>query len=149
MTTPTIFSDKASNPNLAKYMPQGDLSQSAVAFIPAGTANNTIVGMIRIQPGCTLLGFALHSDNLDTGTSVDLNVGYVYDGTAGENGNAYIDQISIPQTGGSNVWPISFARLVGRSPELTDHGYIAVTIVGGSTDTDGNISMIAEFTYDA
>lgn len=148
MTTPTIFSDVASNPQVSKYMPQGVLAQQAVVSVPAGTAIGTNLGMIRIQPGFTLLSLDIKSDDLDTATNVQLDFGYLYDGTSGEDQNAYISASTIAQTGVNEVWPTSTSLLVGDTPELTDDGYISITIINGATTTAGDITVQATFTYD-
>lgn len=148
MTTPTIFSDVAVNPFEAKGEPQGVIAQKAIAAVPATTAADTNIGMIRFQKNFSLVGFAIVSDDLDTATNVTLDVGYLYDDTTGEDGNAFFSAADIAQDGGSLVWPIADGLLTGISFRATGDGYLSVTTGGGTTTTAGNITLIALFTYD-
>ena len=148
MTTPTIFSDVASNPFVAKSEPQGVIALKAIAEIPATTAASTNVGMIRFQKGFSLVGLAIVSDDLDTATNVTLDVGYLYDDTTGEDDNAFLDDLDIAQDAGSRTWPVDDGLLTGISFVATGDGYLSVTTGGGATTTAGNITVIALFTYD-
>ena len=148
MTTPTIFSDVASNPFQAKVEPQGVIAQKAIATIPAATAAATNIGMIRFEKGFSLTGLAVVSDDLDTATTVTLDVGYLYDGTTGEDADAFFDGIDIGQDAGSVIWPIADGLLTGESFVATGPGYLSVTVATGPTTTAGDITLIAQFTYD-
>jgi len=149
MTTPTIFSDAAANAAQARFIPDGVHAQKAIATIPATTATSTNIGMIRFQKGFTLTGLAIVSEDLDTGTSVTLDVGYLYDDTTGEDDDAFLAAIDIAQDAGSRTWPVDDGLLTGVSFEATGAGYISITTGGGATTTEGDITLIAEFTYDA
>lgn len=148
MTTPTIFSDKADNPLFGKLVPQGVLSQQATATIPGGTPVGTNIGMFRIQAGCTVLSIHISVDDLDTGSNVEMNCGYLYDNTTGESDNGYIDGFNQAQAGGNFTWPFAGGINVGTTPKLTDNGYISLTIVNGATDTTGNVTITMQYTYD-
>lgn len=147
MTTPTIFSDVANLPFVAKSEPQGVLAQKAIAAIPASTAAGTNIGMIRFNKGFSLTGLALKSDDLDSGTNVVLDVGYLYDDTTGEDDNAFFNDIDIAQDAGSVIWPIADGLLTGISFTATGDGYLSITTRTSSTTTAGNITAIAQFTY--
>lgn len=150
MSIPNIFSDVAGteeNKYIAKFEPQGILAQRASAVIPAGSIATTVVGLIRFGNGFSLTGLAFETDDLDTGTTVVLDIGYVYDGTTGEDQKALFSGLTIAQSGGNVVWPLSGGNLTGFSFTATDSGYLSVTIAGGQTDTEGSIRAIAEFTY--
>lgn len=147
MTTPTIFSDVASLPFVAKSEPQGVLAQKAIATIPASTASGTNIGMIRFQKGFSLTGLAIKSADLDSSTNVILDVGYLYDDTTGEDDNAFFNDIDIAQDAGSVVWPIADGLLTGVSFTAAGDGYLSITTGGGSTTTAGDITLIAQFTY--
>lgn len=148
MTTPTIFSDVAMTPYVAKADRDGSITaQKAIAAIPAVTVVDTNVGMIRFQKGFTLISLALLSADLDTATTVVLDVGYLYDDTTGEDDNAFFNDIDIAQDAGSVIWPIADGLLTGASFTATGPGYLSITTRGGSTTTAGNITAIATFTY--
>jgi hypothetical protein len=148
MTTPTIFADVAANPFISKSEPQGVLAEKSVASLAATTASGTNVGMIRFNKGFSLTGLAIKSADLDTGTDVTLDVGYLYDDTTGEDPNAFISAADIAQDAGSLVWPIADGLLTGVSFVATGPGYLSVTTGGGATTTAGDVTMIAQFTYD-
>jgi len=151
MTAPTIFSDVAGtavNTFVAKKEPQGVLVQKAIAAIPASTVTGTNVGMIRFEKGFSLTSLAIVSDDLDTGVTVTMDVGFLLDGTTGEDDNAFLAALNIPQDAGSRTWPIDDGLLTGLSFTATGDGYISVTITGATTTTAGDITLIAEFTYD-
>lgn len=150
MTTPTIFSDVAAQAYQAKVERNGDVvAQKAIATIPASTAAGTNIGMIRFQKGFTLTALAIVSADLDTGTTVVLDVGYLYDDTTGEDDNAFFNDIDIAQDAGSVVWPIADGLLTGVSFTATGAGYLSITTRSGSTTTAGDITLIAQFTYNA
>lgn len=149
MTTPTIFSDVAINPLGSKFVPQGNISQKAIVSVPATTATGVDIGMIPFQKGFRLLGLQVKSDDLDTSTNVTLDVGFLLDGTTGEDDNAFFSASTIAQGGTAVVWPSdSAALLVGISFEATGDGFISITTGGGATTTLGDITVIATFTYD-
>ena len=151
MTTPTIFSDVAGTAEknfTAKSEPQGVLVQRAVVTIPESTASATNIGMIRFERGFSLTGLAIASEDLDTATNVTLDVGYLYDGTTGEDDDAFFTALDIAQDAGSRVWPADDGQLTGVSFVATGGGYLSITTGGGATTTEGDITVIAQFTYD-
>lgn len=150
MVQPTIFSDVASNPFQAKSEPQAVIPQKAIATIPAATAADTIIGMIRFQKGFSLTGLALVSDDLDSATNVLVDVGYVYDDNTSltDDPNAFFDGLDIAQDAGSVVWPIADGLLTGISFVAGGDGYLSVQITDAPTTTTGDITLIAQFTYD-
>ena len=149
MTTPTILADTAGT---AKVDRSGAVrSVKAVATLAASTAADTIVGMIRFQKGFSLDHFAVVSDDLDTATNSTLDVGYVYDDdtTYTDDPDAFFDGIDIVQAAStSDVWPVADGNLVGVGFEAEADGYIVVQIKGAATDTEGDITMKALFSYD-
>lgn len=148
MTTPTIFSDVADNPLVFRKQPQGTLQQKAIVAVPAVTVVATNIALIRFGTGFSLTSLAIVSDDLDTGTDVLLDVGFLLDGTTGEDDNAFFDNLDIAQDAGSRTWPVDDGLLTGISFVATGPGYITVTTSGGSTTTAGDITCIAGFTYD-
>ena len=151
MTTPTLFSDvagTATNNFIAKSEPQGIIAQKFVLTVPAATASGVNAGLIRFERGFSLTGLAIVSEDLDTATNVTLDIGYLYDDTTGEDDNAFFNAIDIAQDAGSVVWPIADGLLTGVSFVATGGGYLSLTTGGGATTTAGNITGIAQFTYD-
>ena len=77
MTTPSILADTAGN---AKVDRSGAVrSVSGQATIPDTTAADTIIGLIRFQEGFNLDQLAIKSSDIDAGTDLLIDVGYVYD----------------------------------------------------------------------
>lgn len=151
MTTPTLFSDVAgtsTNKFIAKSEPQGVIAQKFILTVPASTTSGTNAGLIRFEKGFSLTGLGIVSADLDTGTDVTLSVGYLYDDTTGEDDNAFLSAIDIAQDAGSVIWPIADGLLTGVSFVATGGGYLSLTTGGGSTTTAGDITGIAQFTYD-
>lgn len=151
MTTPTILSDAASARG-AKVDRSGAVRmQKAVATVPDTTASATVIGMIRFDKGFNLNGLAIKSDDLTAGTSLLLNVGYVYDDdtTYTNDADAFLQSTDIGQDGGSLVWPVADGRLTGVGFTAEAPVYIAVTTAAAATDVAGDISVIASFSYDA
>lgn len=149
MVAPTIFADAATNPFQAKGEPQQITAELATAVIPSTTASATIIGMFRFNKGFSLTAFALKTDDLDSGTNVTIDVGYVYDTTADgtDAPAAFISANAIAQTGTSLIWPIAGGLLTGVSFVATGNGYITLRTGGGATTTTGNASMIGQWTY--
>jgi len=151
MTNPTIFAagiGDATNRFVSRSEPQGTLPQKTIATIPAVTVAGTNIGMIRFERNFSLVGLAIKSDDLDTGTAVLLDVGFLLDDTTGEDDNAFLDNIDIAQDGGSLLWPVADGLLTGISFVATGGGWLSVTTRAASTTTAGDITVIAEFTYD-
>lgn len=148
MTTPTILADTAGT---AKVDRSGAVrSIKAVAAIPDTTAANTIVGMIRFQAGFSLDQLAITSDDLDAGTDLLLDVGYVYDDdtTYTNDPNAFFDGLDIAQDAGSVVWPIADGLLTGTGFVAEADGYITVQLTDNAAEADGDITVKALFSYD-
>lgn len=147
MTTPTLFSDVAANPLVAKGEPQGVIAQKFTLTLPASTAADTNCGLIRFQKGFTLVGLSLKATDMDTATTLVLDAGYLYDGTTDEDDNALFDNLDIGQDAGSVVWPIADGLLTGVSFTATDDGYVSLTTRGEAIEVAGTVTGIALFTY--
>lgn len=150
MTTPTILSDAAASQD-AKVDRSGAVrSQKASATIPASTAADTIIGLIRFEKGFELDQLAVNSDDLDSATNVTLDVGYVYDdnSTFTNDPDAFLDGSDIVQDAGSIVWPVADGLLTGEGFVAEGPGYIVAQIKGASTTTEGDIDAKALFSYD-
>jgi len=151
MTNPTIFAagiGDATNKFVSRSEPQGVLGQKTVASIPAVTVSGTDIGMIRFEKNFSLTHLSVVSDDLDSATNVTLDVGFLLDNTTGEDDNAFFNALDIAQDAGSRVWPTDDGLLTGISFVATEGGWLTVTTGGGSTTTLGDITVIAQFTYD-
>lgn len=148
MSLPTLFSDVAAQPFVAKGEPQALVPLRAIASIPAVTVVATDIGMIRFQKGFAPTHLVVFSDDLDTSTNVTIDVGYLYDDdtTFTEDPNAIFSALDIAQDAGSRVWPVDDGLLPGSFIAEGD-GYLSITTGGGSTTTLGNISLVCMFGY--
>lgn len=148
MTTPTILADTAGN---AKVDRSGAVrSIHAQATVPNTTAADTIIGMIRFQKGFTLDQLAIKSSDIDAGTTVLIDVGYVYDDdtTYTNDPNAFFDGLDIGQDAGSRVWPVADGLLTGVGFTAEADGYITVQLTDDAAEADGTIDVKALFSYD-
>ena len=79
-----------------------------------------------------------------------MDIGFLYDGTTGEDDDFFIAASAIAQTGGQLHWPSAATSLnIGTSIVTTGPGYLSITTGGGSTTTLGDIEVLAKFTYDS
>lgn len=149
MTTPTLFSDVAANPLISKSEPQGVIAQKFVLTLPAASAAGTNCGLIRFQKGFSLVGLSLVASDMDTATTLVLDVGYLYDDstTYTEDDNAFFNDIDIGQDAGSVIWPIADGLLTGVSFTAEDSGYLSLTTRGEAIEVAGTVTGIALFTY--
>ena len=135
---------------IAKELPQGVLGAKSVATLPATTASGSFVGMIRFNTGFSLKSLAIVSEDLDTSTNVQLDVGYVYDDSVSgsDDPNAFLDGLDIAQDAGSRTWPVDDGLLTGTGFVAAGPGFIIVEITDANTTTAGDITLDTTFTYD-
>lgn len=113
--------------------------QYVTVSVPAGTTSGTVVGLAPFNAGFRLsYGSKLHVEDLDTASSVTLDIGYIYDDTATYTGvaDAFASDITTAQAGGL----ITFDEAAGLSFVAEANGWIVVTTGGASTGTTGAIS---------
>jgi hypothetical protein len=148
MTTPTLYSDVAGNPFIAKGEPQGVIAQKFTLTLPATTAADTVCGVIRFQKGFTLTGLAFTATDMDAEDDLLLDVGFVYDSADfTDNEDAILDGSTVAQAGGSYVWPVAAGLLIGESFTAEGDGYLSFTVKANTVETAGTITGIATFTY--
>lgn len=153
MTTPTVYPTKytatSADFNRAKIDRSGATRVEYVSVsVPSSTAASTVVGLVPFRKGARFVQGAsqLYTADLDTGTSVTLDIGYVYDDntTYTNDPDAFASAITTAQTGGL----ISFDEFAGLSWVAAADGWIAVTTGGGSTTTTGAIQGQVVLAYD-
>lgn len=153
MTTPTIFPAQfdpsigdvfAKAPELRNGATQDILTE---VTIPASTATTTVVGLLPFQKGFRInYSSRILVEDLDTGTDVTFDLGYVYDddGTFTNDPNAFISGSTVAQNGGFDL----FNATAGFQFIAEDNGWIALTLGGGSTTTEGTVKLEALIAYD-
>lgn len=153
MTTPTIFSDVAADAGASqKFVLNGsDYTIKAVLTVDASTGTGVNGGIFRVRNGMRLVSLQIKSDDLDTGTDVTIDVGYLYDTPTAslvEDDDAIFAALDIAQDAGSRVWPYADDAAAGNEGILFGgEGYLTITTGGGSTTTAGDVHVTATFCY--
>lgn len=144
------FSDKAGSAYVAKVDREGSVTQEkATVTVAAGTTTTDTIYMHRFQKGFALYGFQLASDDLDTGTTLTLAVGYEYDSSSlTSDDNAFLTNSDIAQDAGSIVYPTADGLLTATTFTAEGDGYITITPSAGTTISSGDIVMRTLFSYD-
>ena len=154
MTNPTIVPTKYAaddgDYNIAKVDRSGALrvEQNSVT-IPAATASGVVVGIVPFRKGAKFVFGAskLYVADLDTGTDVTMDIGFVYSDavTYTSDPNAFASALTTAQTGGLIV----FDEHAGLTFIAEADGWIAVTLGGGQpTTTEGVIKGQVVLAYD-
>jgi hypothetical protein len=150
MALPTLFAPTAANPFEAKSEPQGIIAEQFTLTLPAGTALNTTAGLVRFQRGFTPLSMAIVATDMDTATTLVLDIGYTYDNNATSGAdvlNAFVNDSTIGQAAGSLVWPTAGGLLTGTSFTAAGDGYITLTNQGEAIEVAGTVTGIITYTY--
>ena len=141
-TVPTKYAGDDSDYPRAPARKDGSLGMTYVSVtVAAATASGQIIGLVPVRKGARLVQGAtqLYVADLDTGTDVTLDIGFIYDDntTYTNDPNAFASALTTAQTGGL----ITFDEQAGLSYEAEADGWIAVTLGGGQpTTTEGAIS---------
>lgn len=148
MTTPTIIASTAP----AKFVPQNDITDIVTYTVPTATAADAVIGMIPFKKGCRLVSGWIQVADLDLGTTVTLDVGYVYvtGSTGTDNSDAFIDNSTLPQAGGIATFPV--ASGLSTSTELStsgaaDDGYFVIVIKSDPTEQAGAVTLCMTMNY--
>jgi len=151
MTTPTLYPAGFSGTSNDYLRCKGDtgggvtLVQTSVS-VPASTSANTIIGLHPFRKGARLgYGSVLAVTDLDTGTNVTLNVGYVYDDNATytNDDDAFVSGSTKPQTGGL----IAMTETAGVSFVAEADGWFVAKNTAATTTT-GTITANLNIAYD-
>jgi hypothetical protein len=119
------------------------------ATIADAASVGTQIGLVPFQKGARFVQGAstFHVTDIDTGTNVTLNLGYVYDDNSNNtnDSNAFATLVTSGQAGGL----ITFDEHAGLVWEATAPGWIVAEIAGGAVTTAGTIKGQAVLSYDA
>lgn len=121
-------------------------SQGSVS-IPAATTTGVIVGLVPFNAGFSFAGLpAIHCADLDTASSVTLDIGIAYQSTTAgtDDLDAFVSLSTAPQAGGY-VSPdeVEWLTLV-----TTGNGWVAARTAGATTGTTGSITFNIPSAYD-
>lgn len=121
------------------------LQYSAVTVADSSSAGTTF-GLIPFNKGARLgYGSKYHVSDIDTGTTVTLNVGYLYSDTSlTSDADAFASAVTTGQAGGL----ISFDEEEGLSWVAEGDGWIAVEIAAGPVTSAGTIKGQSVIVYD-
>lgn len=153
MTTPAVVPTKYAGDDgdylIAKIDRSGALRSETVSVtVPDASSVGTVVGLVPFRKGARFNygASSIYAADLDTATSVTLNVGYVYDDntTYTNDDDAFATLSTAAQAGGF----VTFDEVAGFDFDAEADGWIAVTIAGGATTTEGDIDAQIALTYD-
>lgn len=115
---------------------------SSTATIPASTTVGTITGMVRFHTGDRIQVTVLGTQDLDTGAATTLDVGIAYDDAASgaDDGDLFVSLHSAQAEDQSGVDNGSF-KITGINFVAAGNGYVTLTIQGGNTTTEGDVTI--------
>ena len=151
MTTPTILPTNRDGTYKDYLKCKVDRSgavreQYATVSVPSGTTVATVVGLVPFNKGFRLDYGATQLAVGALGTSVTVDIGYVYKtgSTATDDVDAFATLLTAATAGGLLV----LDEPIGLSWVAEDDGWIAVTIRGATTGTTGSIFGQVNGAYD-
>lgn len=152
MTNPAIYANgESSLSNFHAPSGQSDGPRLVIrtAAIPATTSAATIIGLVPFQKGAIMGPATLFFDQLDTGTTVGVNWGYIYNTndtvTNINDTNAFASTQAIAQTGGKLAE--NSTNAINGSWQATSSGWITVDLSAGPTTKVGNIAFKGVISY--
>ena len=117
------------------------------ADIPLASGNTQIVGLIPFNKGFSLgYGTVFSVDDLDTGATVNISLGYIYNDTVANttaNQSAFLDSATTAQAGGL----AKFLSTAGVPFVATGNGWITATFGTAVTGTTGTMSIQGAISY--
>lgn len=117
------------------------------ADIPAASGNTQIVGLIPFNKGFTLgYGTVFAVDDLDTGTTVNISLGYIYNDTVANttaNQSAFLDSATTAQAGGL----AKFLTTAGVPFVAAGDGWVTATFGTAVTGTTGTMTIQGNISY--
>lgn len=116
--------------------------------IPAATAALATVGLIPFNKGAQfhIDSTSVFLDDVDTGTTVTVSLGYIYDDNTNNTNNltAWTNTSTIGQTAG--FVPVN--QLTGLTFRATANGWVVLQLLTGPTTTTGNVTYQIQGSYD-
>lgn len=116
--------------------------------IPSGAAALSTVGLIPFNKGASfhIDSQSIFLDDVDTGTTVTVSVGWIYDDNTNNTNNltGYTNTSTIGQTAGF----IPVNQLTALTFRATANGWIVLQFLTGPTTTTGNVTFQIQGAYD-
>lgn len=153
MTSPTIVPVEYANTATDFLKVKSERSGSLRIYdgqisIPATTAALSTIGLIPFNRGAQfhIDSTSIFLDDIDTGTTVTVSVGYIYDDNVANTNNltAWTATSTIGQTAGF-IPPSGQAGLIFRA---TGNGWVVLQLLTGPTTTTGNVTYQISGAYD-
>lgn len=122
------------------------IQYNTIAVADSASAGTTY-GIFPFNKGFRFdYGSTIHVSDLDTGTTVTLNVGYEYEDTAVAvaDPDAFASAVTTAQGGGF----ITFDEVTGLSWVAEDDGWVIVSIAAGPVTTAGTLQGQVKGVYD-
>lgn len=153
MTSPTIVPVEYDNTSRDFLKVKEDRSGAQRLYdgqvsIASGTAALATIGLIPFNKGAQfhLDNTSVYVDDLDTGTTVTLSLGYIYDDNTNNTNNltAWTATSTIGQAAGF----LAVAGTAGLTFRATANGWVVVQFLTGPTTTTGNVTFQIAGSYD-
>lgn len=143
---PTSFQGDASDFRTVKRDNSGALRMEYKSVAVADSASaGTVYGVVPFQKGFRMsYGTQLAVTDLDTGTSVTLNAGFLYESSTASDADAFASAVTTAQSGGL----ITFDEQTGLDFVAVDNGWITVSIAAGTVTKAGTIQGQVVGCYD-
>lgn len=132
----------------AKHNTFGAVSSQYTSIAVADSASaGTSYGLIPFQKGFRIsYGSKFYSPDLDTGSTVTWDLGYLYEDTAvagaASDADAFASLLS-----GQTAAVLSFDEVAGMSFVAAGNGWVVATLAAGPVTTAGTIEAVIDFTY--
>lgn len=116
--------------------------------IPATTAALSTVGLVPFNKGAQfhIDANSIYLDDLDTGTTVTVSVGWIYDDSTNNTNN--LTGITSTSTIGQTAGFIAPNQLTAMTFRATANGWIVLQLLTGPTTTTGNVQFQIQGAYD-
>ncbi len=156
MTLPTIYpsgyNGTSSDFSKVKADRSGALRSSVFSVtIPTSTATSTFVGFVPVRKGARLHlpACRISTDDLDSGTTIQSEIGIVYD-DATNNTSVPDKYVASGATTGQSAGAFTLLTTdAADSYVATGDGWVGLTFVAGPTTTVGTMHGAIAITYDA
>lgn len=120
---------------------------TSIAVADSASAG-TSYGLIPFQKGFRIsYGSKFYSPDLDTGSTVTWDLGYLYEDTAVSGAASDADAFASLLSGQAAA-VLAFDEVAGMSFQATGNGWVTATLAAGPVTTAGTIEATIDFTYD-
>jgi len=119
---------------------------SVTISIPAGTLSTATIGLVPFNVGAKISSSEIYVDQTDTGSSVSIEVGVLYNSNTLNNATIFYSATTTPQAGG--FLPTTAKNNAGVGYITLDSGWYVVQFTGAATNKLGNVKAVLNVAYD-